>query len=90
MTHQTQDGQTMRLLGAEGNYAVGVMPGHRSNKSGHGQPSCFLPSTKDTKEDAGSVFVQRLQRWPNTVYAMPPVYYLLLYRCMYACHILLL
>ena len=31
MTHQTQDGQTMRLLGAEGNYAVGVMPGHRRN-----------------------------------------------------------
>ena len=72
--------------------AVGIMSGHcRKDIQTPNQdmvkrrPFCPAYTTRQKKE-AGLVLGQRLQRWPNTdptkgsspVYAVPPVYYLLL------------
>ena len=72
--------------------AVGIMSGHcRKDVQPPNQDMvnrrAFCPAyTTRQKKEAGSVLGQRLQRWPNTdptngsslVYAVPPVYYLLL------------
>ena len=72
--------------------AVGIMSGHcrkhvQTSNQDMVNRRAFCPAyTTRQKKDAGLVLGQRLQRWPNTgptkgsspVYAVPPVYYLLL------------